>query len=254
MARPKKTETTTIETDLSLVLDTPIEQSIENLATELEINEFELRDRLCELVGNAAPVNWETLPLCHEPLIKDLQATLSTRKLELAPTNEPALELPPITEEAPKSKRGKGGKLTQKKTEQIENTRQASTAVSQGVDTVVIKAQLQKGLQTGSIAGTAYLTGFQSALTNTKAQGLTVLAAEMLQELNNTSEISLEDILTEAGVTLSADTQEDLNNRMGAMLGKLETATTEILETGWGNGYSLDAEMQRLTELLNLND
>jgi len=258
MARPKKTETKTIETDLSMALDTPVERTIESLATELEIDEFELRDRLCELVGNVNPLNWETLPLCHEPLLEQfkrgLEATASTRKLPAAELPSVA-EIPELPEEPqPKKSKPKSTALTEKKTEAIKETRQAATQTNAGISETLTLLQAQQGLIDSSQAGTAYLSTYTANLVNVKGEGLTVIAAQMLQEISQKSGFDPTAILQQVGVPLTPETQQKLQETMGQVLGKAQAASTEIQQTSWGNGYDLQSELGHLSNLMNCTD
>jgi hypothetical protein len=73
----------------------------------------------------------------------------------------------------------------------------------------------------------------------------------MLQELNDKSGFTPDEILQDLGIELSADIQNELMEVLNPALGKYQQATKEILETSWGNGFNLQEELENLTGLLN---
>jgi hypothetical protein len=91
-------------------------------------------------------------------------------------------------------------------------------------------------------------------MTNVKGQGVTVIAAEMLQRTANKSGFNPDEVLEKIGVPLSSQTRETLNDLMGQVLGKAQAATEEMTDTAWGNGYNVQDELTRLKNLMNLND
>ena len=111
--------------------------------------------------------------------------------------------------------------------------------------------QAQQGVMDSSQAATAYLTAFTANLANLKGEGLTVIAAQTLQEISKKSGFDPNEVLKQVGVPLSSETQEKLNKAMGQVLGNVQNAATEINSTTWGNGYDLGNELQNLTELMN---
>jgi hypothetical protein len=204
---------------------------------------------------------WLTIPTEHEERLeifkREIDAENSVRRFD-TPT-EPTAELPPVVEEelpiiqdeAPKPKRSKGGKLTEKKTEAISKGREASTKTQKGVSDALAILQAQQGIQDAAQAGSTYLHAFTATLGKVKGQGLTTIAAQMLQELNDKSGFTPDEILQDLGIELSADIQNELMEVLNPALGKYQQATEEILETSWGNGFNLQEELENLTELLN---
>jgi hypothetical protein len=256
MPRTKKTETSITE-----ALDTPIEKTIEEAADYLGVAPIRLQELFCDRLQSAEPMVWLTVPTEHEQRLEifkpEIDAENSVRRFDV-PT-EPAAELPPVVEEelpviqheAPKPKRGKGGKLTEKKTEAISKGREASSKTQKGVSDALTILQAQQGIQDAAQAGSTYLHAFTATLGKVKGQGLTTIAAQMLQELNDKSGFTPDEILQDLGIELSADIQNELMEVLNPALGKYQQATEEILETSWGNGFNLQEELENLTGLLN---
>jgi hypothetical protein len=206
---------------------------------------------------------WANIPAEHQPVVdavaRDIEAENSVRRFD-APT-EPAAQLPPMAEipelpeePQPKKSKRKSSALTEKKSEAINQTRQAATQTNAGISETLTLLQAQQGLIDSSQAGTAYLTTYTANLTNVKGEGLTVIAAQMLQEISQKSGFDPQEILKQVGVPLTPETQQKLQDTMGQVLGKAQAASTEIQQTSWGNGYDLQAELGHLTNLMNCTD
>ena len=254
MPRTKRSEST-----ISEALNTPIEKTIEEAADYLGVAPIRLQELFCDRLQSAEPMVWLTVPTEHEERLeifkREIDAENSVRRFD-APT-EPAAEIPQseeppiIHEEAPQPKKGKGGKLTQKKTEAISKGREASSKTQKGVADALTILQAQQGIQDAAQAGSTYLHAFTATLGKVKGQGLTTIAAQMLQDLNNKSGFTPDEIFQDLGIELSADIQSELMEVLNPALGKYQQATEEILETSWGNGFNLQEELENLTGLLN---
>jgi hypothetical protein len=188
-----------------------------------------------------------------------LESEASVRRFDV-PT-EPAAELPPVTEETElpvvqeqAKHNNEGSALTEKKTQAIKETREAATQTNAGISETLTLLQAQQGLIDSSQAGTAYLSTYTANLTNVKGEGLTVIAAQMLQEISQKSGFDPNAILSQVGVALTPETQQKLQETMGQVLGKAQSAATEIQQTSWGNGYDLQTELGHLSNLMNCTD
>lgn len=155
-----------------------------------------------------------------------------------------------------KKKRGRkpSTALTKKKTEAIQENRQNAAQTQVGIAESLTILSAQEGAQDGANAATAYLHGLVTNMTNVKGQGVTVIAAEMLQRTANKSGFNPDEVLEKIGVPLSSQTRETLNDVMGQVLGKAQVATEEVTDTAWGNGYNVQDELTRLKNLMNLSD
>jgi hypothetical protein len=254
MARPKKAQT--VEATITEALDTPVEMLIETAAADLEIDPFRLQEMFAERLGDQNPMTWETIPLCHEPLLAEikrgLESEASVRPLEPVGELPPVVEPPIIQDSAPIEQKPhpESSGLTETKTEAIDQNRQAATQTNQGISEALMLLQAQQGVMDSSQAATAYLTAFTANLANLKGEGLTVIAAQTLQEISKKSGFDPNEVLKQVGVPLSSETQEKLNKAMGQVLGNVQSAATQINNTTWGNGYDLGNELQNLEEVM----
>jgi hypothetical protein len=262
--RNRKAQDMAEATELKDILNQEPEKTVTEAAEYVGTTEAQLLEMFCERLSDGSVLAWHTVPIEHDPLLDEFKnliaAENSVRPFEY-PT-EPAAQLPPVVENIPelpeepqpkKSKR-KSSALTEKKSEAINQTRQAATQTNAGISETLTLLQAQQGLIDSSQAGTAYLTTYTANLTNVKGEGLTVIAAQMLQEISQKSGFDPQEILKQVGVPLTPETQQKLQDTMGQVLGKAQAASTEIQQTSWGNGYDLQAELGHLTNLMNCTD
>jgi hypothetical protein len=256
----KTTENTTQA--IADALDTPLNLEWDTTAEKLMVSVPELQERMaCKLDDTV--FTWANIPAEHQQVVdavsRDLDAERSIRSF--GEEREPIAELPPVAEETELpvvQEQGKhdseGSALTEKKTQAIKETREAATQTNAGISETLTLLQAQQGLIDSSQAGTAYLTTYTANLTNVKGEGLTVIAAQMLQEISQKSGFDPNAILNQVGVALTPETQQKLQETMGQVLGKAQSAATEIQQTSWGNGYDLQTELGHLSNLMNCTD
>ena len=256
MPRAKKVTTAQEIETIQDALNTPVERTLEDAADYLGVAPIRLQELFCDRLNSIDPMTWLTIPLEKESLLeefkRDMDASASVRRLDPEPV---APEPPIIEDEAPKLAKTKASKLTQKKTDAIAKGREASTKTQKGVADALTILQAQQGIQDASQAGSTYLHAFTATLGKVKGQGLTTIAAQMLQDLNDKSGFSPDEILQDLGIELSEDIQNELMEVITPALGKYQEATQEILETSWLNQqFNLQDELDQLTKSLNSTD
>jgi hypothetical protein len=262
---PRKSSTKTAENTTQAIadaLDTPLNLEWDTTAEKLMVSVPELQERMaCKLDDTV--FTWANIPAEHQPVVDAVSRALDAERSirSFGEEREPIAELPPIPEETElpvvqeQAKHDdEGSALTQKKTQSIKETREAATQTNAGISETLTLLQAQQGLIDSSQAGTAYLTTYTANLTNVKGEGLTVIAAQMLQEISQKSGFDPNAILKQVGVALTPETQQKLQETMGQVLGKAQSAATEIQKTSWGNGYDLQTELGHLSNLMNCND
>ena len=269
MPRKSTKGTEVTMTAIDEAVNTPVNFQFGEVAEALGIGEVELRERLEDKMGNSEVHQMDTIPVEWEPAIKaikiDLEAEASVRRLNAVtepPIPQPQAQEPPLIEDEPASNKKKRGRppkkestaLTQQKSEAIQENRENAAQTQLGIAESLTILSAQEGAQDGANAATAYLHGLVTNMTNVKGQGVTVIAAEMLQRTANKSGFNPDEVLEKIGVPLSSQTRETLNDLMGQVLGKAQAATEEMTDTAWGNGYNVQDELTRLKSLLNLND
>ncbi len=263
MGRNKKSDSIQ---EIADALDTPVNMNWCDVAEELSLAIPDLQERFSAKLNDSTVFAWDTIPAEHKPIVdaitRDIESEGSVRKLEeskplpLPETTKQPQEPPILEDEAQPKKRQRrqSSALTEKKTGAVKETRQAATQANTGISETLTLLQAQQGLIDSSHAGTAYLTTYTANLTNVKGEGLTVIAAQMLQEISQKSGFDPNAILQQIGVPLTPETQQQLQETMRQVLGKAQSAATEIQETSWGNGYDLQAELGQLTNLMYCKD
>jgi hypothetical protein len=246
------------------VINTPVNFDFDDEAEKLGIPEPELRERLEAQTHDPSVHRMDTIPADWqhhlEAIARDVEAQKSVRRLN--ESSEPQLspkakEEPPIMEEEPpKKKRSKRNhsKLTKPKENAIAKERESAKATQAGVAQTnqILNAQL--GAQMGSLGGTAFLLALQASENSTIGQGMTIRAAEKLQLMAQLSQQSPLEVIQQLGIPLTPETQEMLMKTMNEVLGKGEAATQATMDTGWGNGISLEEQLSQMKDLLNFND
>jgi hypothetical protein len=264
MARKSSTKTTENPTEQIMnAIDTPVNLEWSETAEKLNISIPDLQERVAAKLSDSTVFAWDNLPVEHEPVIdaiaRDLEAEASVRRLGAA--TEPlilqaqAQDEPPIMDEEPKPKK-RGGRpkkdstaLTKKKTEEIQETRQDATEITDGIAETLIDFNAMEGLQDSSNAATAYLAAFTTNLVNKKGEGASIIAAEILTRTAKKQNFSSNEVLERMGVPLSKETRANLSNIMGQMQGETQEATEEMMDTAWGNGFNPQDALTRLRNL-----
>jgi hypothetical protein len=72
MARSKKPETTA-EAGMMMILDTPIEKTIDEAAKLVGVAEIRLLEMFAERLGLPEAMGWETVPSEHESLLAEFK-------------------------------------------------------------------------------------------------------------------------------------------------------------------------------------
>jgi hypothetical protein len=268
MARSKKTEITTAEAGMTVILDTPVEKSIDEAAKFVGVAEIRLLEMFSERLGLPEAMGWETVPSEHESLLAEFKqqqdAFNSVRALEpekevaSAPAKTP-IE-PPIMEEEPKSKKrgGKGKKessaLTQQKTTALKESDQKAQQLAVSDQQVKVALHARKGQKSGAQLATVELAAEDLTYRKIKGEALTRKVGQLTSEIAAESNFDPIQVLKELGIDSNSEIFQGLREQIEPALGKLESATAEIVENAWLNGVDLEAELGALESLMNSNE
>jgi hypothetical protein len=233
------------------------------VAEELGIGEAQLRERLEDKTGNTEVHQMDTIPCDWEPAIKairiDLEAESSVRRLNEA--TEPAIPTPepPILEDEPQltKRRGRPKKettaLTQRKSSSLKESDQKSQQLATSDQQVKVKLHAVKGQKSGAQLATIELAAEDATYRQIKGQALVRKVGQLTSEIASESEFDPIQVLAEMGIDSNSEIFEDLKAQIDPALGKLESATAEIVENAWVNGIDLGVELGNLEELMNSN-
>ncbi len=270
MARSKKAETqaTTAEAGMTMILDTPVEKAIDEAAKLVGVAEIRLLEMFSERLGLPEAMGWETVPIEHESLLTEFKnqqdAFNSVRALEpekevaSVPAKTPVES--PIMEEEPKSKKrgGKGKKessaLTQQKTTALKESEQKAQQLTVSDQQVKVALHARKGQKSGAQLATVELAAEDLTYRKIKGQALTRKVGQLTSEIAAESNFDPIQVLKEQGIDSNSEIFEDLRQQLEPALGKLESATAEIVDNAWVNGIDLEAELGNLESLMNSSE
>lgn len=268
-AKKSQTEVTTAEEGMIMILDTPVEKSIDEAAKLVGVAEIRLLEMFCERLEMPEALGWETVPSEYEPLLAEFKqqqdAFNSVRALEPEPvaeaTPEPPIPTPehPILEDEPKTKK-RGGRpkkestaLTQTKSTKLKESDQKSQQLAASDQQVKVKLHAVKGQKSGAQLATIELAAEDATYRQIKGQALVRKVGQLTSEIASESNFDPIQVLAELGIDSNSEIFEDLREQLEPALGKLESATAEIVENAWVNGIDLGVELLNLEELLNSN-
>jgi hypothetical protein len=270
MARSKKSETqaTTAEAGMTMILDTPVEKSIDEAAKLVGVAEIRLLEMFAERLGLSEAMGWETVPSEHESLLAEFKqqqdAFNSVRALEpekevvSAPAEKPVE--PPIMEDEPKSKKrgGKGKKessaLTQQKTTALKESEQKAQQLTVSDQQVKVALHARKGQKSGAQLATVELAAEDLTYRKIKGEALTRKVGQLTSEIAAESNFDPIQVLKELGIESNSEIFESLREQIEPALGKLESATAEIVDNAWVNGIDLETELGNLESLMNSSE
>ncbi len=269
MARSKKSEVaTTAEAGMTMILDTPVEKSIDEAAKLVGVAEIRLLEMFSERLEMPEAMGWETVPIEHEGLLAEFKnqqdAFNSVRALEpekevtSAPAETPVES--PNMEDEPKSKK-RGGRpkkestaLTQQKTTALKESDQKAQLLAVSDQQVKVALHARKGQKSGAQLATVELAAEDLTYRKIKGEALTRKVGQLTSEIAAESNFDPIQVLKEFGIDSNSEIFEGLREQIEPALGKLESATAEIVENAWLNGVDLEAELGALETLMNSSE
>jgi hypothetical protein len=269
MARSKKSEVaTTAEAGMTMILDTPVEKSIDEAAKLVGVAEIRLLEMFSERLEMPEAMGWETVPIEHEGLLAEFKnqqdAFNSVRALEpekevtSAPSEMPVE--PPIMEEElqPQRRRGRPKKestaLTQQKSQALKESEQKAQQLTVSDQQVKVALHARKGQKSGAQLATVELAAEDLTYRKIKGEALTRKLGQLTSEIAAEANFNPIEVLKELGIDSNSEILEGLREQIEPALGKLESAVAEITDNAWLNGIDLEAELGNLESLMNSSE
>jgi hypothetical protein len=265
--RSKKSQTvheiTTAEEGMKMILDTPVEKRIDEAAAFVGVAEIRLLEMFNERLELPEAMGWETVPTEHELLLAEFKNQVesfnSVRALEEVTPSPEAIEqpTPPILEEPieqPKKRSKRSTALTKKKSEALKNSDQNSQQLAASDVQVKQALHARKGQKSGAQLATIELAAEDLTYRKIKGEALVRKVGQLTSEIASESDFDPIQLLAELGIDSNSDILGDLHEQIEPALGKIESATAEIVENAWVNGIDLEVELSQLENLLNLNN
>jgi len=265
---PRKSTKTAQNTTQAIAeaLDTPLNLEWDTTAEKLTVSVPELQERMaCKLDDTV--FTWGTIPAEHQPVVdavtRDLDAERPIRSF--GEEREPIAQLPPVSEipELPDelqlqkvdehAKKEPTG-LTQTKSEKLKKSDQKAQQLASSDNEVKVKLHALKGQKSGAQLATIELAAEDLTYRKIKAEALVRKVGQLTSEIASESEFDPIQLLAELGINSNSEIFEELRQQIEPALGKLESATAEIVENAWVNGVNLEVELSHLDSLLNSNE
>jgi hypothetical protein len=264
----KSTQTTEVTMNaLDEVINTPVNFQFDETAEKLGIGEPELRERLESKLNSADVHTWDTIPVEHQAVIdaivRDLDAERSTRKLEpetetpqLPKATEQPLDIPVIEDAGqPTRRRGRPKKestaLTKTKSTKLKESDKNSQQLAASDQEVKVALHARKGQKAGAQLATIELAAEDATYRQIKGQALVRKVGQLTSEIASESDFDPIKVLKDLGINPNSEIFEDLREQIEPALGKLESATAEIVDNAWVNGIDLGVELSQLDSLMN---
>ena len=265
---PRKSTKTAENTTQAIAeaLDTPLNLEWDKTAEKLMVSVPELQERMaCKLDDTV--FTWGTIPAEHQPVVdavtRDLDAERPIRSF--GEEREPIAQLPPVSEipELPDelqlqkvdehAKKEPTG-LTQTKSEKLKKSDQKAQQLASSDNEVKVKLHALKGQKSGAQLATIELAAEDLTYRKIKGEALVRKVGQLTSEIASESEFDPIQLLAELGIGSNSEIFEELRQQIEPALGKLESATAEIVENAWVNGVNLEVELSHLDSLLNSNE
>jgi hypothetical protein len=267
---PRKAATTTAENTIQAIadaFDTPLNLDWDTTAENLMVSVPELQERMaCKLDDTV--FTWANIPAEHQSVVdaisRDLDAERSIRSF--GEEREVIGELPPVVEEIPElpeepQPKQRGGQLkkqssslTKKKSEKLKESDEKAQKLALSDQEVKVSLHARKGQKSGAQLATIELAAEDATYRQIKGQALVRKVGQLTSEIASESDFDPIQVLAELGIDSNSEIFEDLRQQIEPALGKLESATAEIVEKAWVNGIDLEVELGNLQNLMNSSE
>ncbi len=265
---PRKSTKTAENTTQAIAdaLDTPLNLEWDTTAEKLMVSVPELQERMaCKLDDTV--FTWANIPAEHQPVVdaisRDLDAERSIRSFgeerESIAQLPPVADIPKLPEEMQIQKVNEHAKkeptaLTEKKVERLNDSDQKAQQLASSDNEVKVKLHALKGQKSGAQLATIELAAEDLTYRKIKGQALVRKVGQLTSEMSAQSDFDPIELLAELGIDSNSEIFENLRQQIEPALGKLESATAEIVDNAWVNGVKLEVELSQLENLLNSNE
>jgi len=265
---PRKSSIKTAENTTQAIanaLDAPLNLEWDTTAENM-VTIPELQERMaCKLDDTV--FTWGTIPTEHQSVVdavaRDLDAERSIRSFgeEREPiAGLPAVaDIPELPEEMHIQKVDEHAKkeptgLTKTKSEKLKESDQKAQKLASSDNQVKVKLHALKGQKSGAQLATVELVAEDLTYRKIKGEALVRKVGQLTSEIASESDFNPIQVLADIGIDSNSEIFEDLKQQIKPALGKLESATAEIVENAWVNGVNLEVELSQLESLLNSNE
>jgi uncharacterized protein YidB (DUF937 family) len=254
---------------IEMVLSTEPLKTIEQAAQIVGVSESHLLELFSNALNLPEVMGWEVIPQEHEKLLAEFKnqqdAFNSVRALEpekvqpTEPAQLPIADIPELPEEMQIQKVDEHAKkeptaLTEKKAEKLKESDQKAQKLASSDSQIKQKLHARKGQKSGAQLATIELAAEDLTYRKIKGEALLRKVGQLTSEMSAESDFDPIELLAELGIDSNSEIFEDLKQQIEPALGKLDSATAEIVENAWVNGVNLEVELSQLESLLNSNE
>ena len=270
MARKStKSNPTNASEAMEMILSTEPLKAVSEAAEFVGVAEIRLLELFADALNLPEAMGWEVIPQEHEHLLnefkaqaQDIQALPETTEPVVEPPTEQFIEQgqePPILEDEPQPKK-RGGRskktstaLTQRKSSSLKESDQKAQQLAASDQQVKVALHARKGQKSGAQLATIELAAEDATYRQIKGQALVRKVGQLTSEIASESDFDPIQVLAELGIDSNSAIFEDLRQHIEPALGKLESATAEIVDNAWVNGIDLETELGNLENLMSSN-
>jgi hypothetical protein len=266
--RTAKANPTNASEAMELIASTEPLKTVEEAAKLVGVAEIRVLEMFSEALNLPEAMLWEMIPQEHELLLTEFKnqqdAFNSVRALEpekeaTTQSTESSTEVPIVPDESQLQTTDNYSKkpstaLTEKKSEALKTSDQNAQKLASSDLQIKEALHARKGAKTGARLATLELVAEDATYRKIKGEALVRKVGQLTSEIAAESDFDPIQLLAELGINSNSEIFEDLKQQLEPALGKLDVATTEIVQTAWLNGVDLEAELGNLENLLNFND
>jgi len=266
--RTAKANPTNASEGMELITATEPLKTIEEAAKLVGVAEIRVLEMFSESLNLPEAMLWEVIPQEHESLLAEFKnqqdAFNSVRALEpekeaTTQATESPVEPPIVPNDSQLQTTDTHSKkeptsLTQKKVESLKTSDKNAQKLASSDLQIKQTLHARKGQKSGAQLATIELAAEDLTYRKIKSEALVRKVGQLTSEIASESDFDPIQILAELGIDSNSEIFEDLKQQLESPLGKLDVATTEIVQTAWLNGVNLETELSQLENLLNSNE
>jgi hypothetical protein len=266
--RTAKANPTNASEGMELITATEPLKTIEEAAKLVGVAEIRVLEMFSEALNLPEAMVWEVIPQEHESLLTEFKnqqdAFNSVRALEpekevTTQATESSTEPPIVPDESQLQTTDAHPKkpstaLTEKKSEALKTSDRNAQKLASSDSQIKQTLHARKGQKSGAQLATIELAAEDLTYRKIKGEALVRKVGQLTSEIAGESDFDPIQLLAELGIDSNSEIFEDLRQQIEPALGKLESATAEIVENAWVNGIDLEVELSQLESLLNSNE
>ncbi len=257
--------TQSVEQGMDMIIATVPLKSVAEAAEFVGVAEIRLLELFSDALNLPEALGWEVIPQEYEHLLNEFRANATNTQVLPESPVEPiseAYEKPtevqkPQDEPTPAKRRGRPRRestvLTQTKSTKLKESDKNSQRLAASDQEVKVALHARKGQKSGAQLATIELAAEDATYRQVKGQALVRKVGQLTSEIASESSFDPIQVLKDLGIDSNSEILEDLREQVEPALGKLDSATAEIVENAWVNGVDLGVELTALDNLMNCN-